>query len=154
VAVCSCIAWLNNTVWVATPRTHRLQCCEGARHEMQLANCFPLRTWDLKRINIESGGRGGTTKFETRFAKSQATKTTGKLFSINRSLDQGVEGILPRLYEMRGNSEATNGHRAGRRRRTTSPCKSTSEATARQCGGTVHDTFELESLSKPSVSHQ
>jgi hypothetical protein len=74
--------------------------------------------------------------------------------SRRRSLDQGVEGILPRLYEMRGNSEATNGHRAGRRRRTTSPCKSTSEATARQCGGTVHDTFELESLSKPSVSHQ
>ena len=65
---------------------------------------------------MNRGGAGGTTKIKTRFTQSQTNKTTGKLFSINRSCDQGVEGTRRLLEERRGRTKATARQQRGNER--------------------------------------
>ena len=61
--------------------------------------------------------------------------------SSRRSLDQGVEGILPRLYEMRGNSEATARQRTATERAEEEGRHHPANPPARQRRGNVAEPY-------------
>jgi hypothetical protein len=84
-------------VWVPTPRAPDFNVVKVSGMRCNWQTFFHCELDISNASTLKLGDRGWHEKTKTNLKNNQEVKTTGKLFSINRRLDQEVEGLLARI---------------------------------------------------------